>query len=214
MKIALMGASGTGKTTLAKRIAEQYGLELNPVGSRSVAAAMGLETPYAADTQGRREEFQRRLLEAKTEWELGRASYVTDRTTLDNLAYHVLHDVGSVTDEIVNAAVAHMDEYDVVFLCDVEYLWSPAQDPNRIPSRVYAELYEAVLLGLSSLHAGQDIFRITSQSDLRANYIEEDGMSEKEADEAVAHMPPREEIVFGVIDAYLEEHPEPKKVYS
>ena len=55
MRIAFCGASGTGKSTLAKWIVENAaelkldGIELNPVGSRSVAKAMGFSSPYDVD---------------------------------------------------------------------------------------------------------------------------------------------------------------------
>jgi hypothetical protein len=50
-----MGPSGTGKSTLAGFVGEQYDLKLNPVGSRSTAKAMGFVNdkgegdPYAVD---------------------------------------------------------------------------------------------------------------------------------------------------------------------
>jgi hypothetical protein len=49
MRIAFVGASGTGKTTVAKVLAERLGLPFNPVGSRSTAKAMGFEGPYDVD---------------------------------------------------------------------------------------------------------------------------------------------------------------------
>ncbi len=49
MRIAFAGASGTGKTTLAKWLAARQGLELCPVGSRSIAAEFGFATPYDVD---------------------------------------------------------------------------------------------------------------------------------------------------------------------
>src|SRR5579884_1906638 len=97
MRIAFCGASGTGKTTLAEHVAKKYGLEMNPVGSRSVAKDMGFESPYDADKAGRRAEFQRRLVDSKREWEATHDSFVTDRTTFDNLTYMALHDVYSAT---------------------------------------------------------------------------------------------------------------------
>jgi nicotinamide riboside kinase len=49
MKIAFCGASGTGKTTLAKWLAEYLKVPFNPVGSRSVAAELGFTNPYDVD---------------------------------------------------------------------------------------------------------------------------------------------------------------------
>jgi hypothetical protein len=50
MKIAFAGASGTGKSTLARWTAETYNLPFNPVGSRSVAKSMGF---VGEDGEGR-----------------------------------------------------------------------------------------------------------------------------------------------------------------
>lgn len=50
MMIAMIGVSGTGKSTLARFISEQYGYPINPVGSRSVAKEMGFVGP---DGEGR-----------------------------------------------------------------------------------------------------------------------------------------------------------------
>lgn len=49
MRLAFCGASGTGKTTLARMWSRLTGDELNPVGSRSVAAEMGFRSPYDVD---------------------------------------------------------------------------------------------------------------------------------------------------------------------
>ena len=99
MRLALCGSSGTGKTTLANFLAEHLSLPINPVGSRSVAAAMGFASPYDVDAAGKRAEFQKRLLTEKVAWEKGRESFVTDRTTMDNITYTVLHDVDSISQE-------------------------------------------------------------------------------------------------------------------
>lgn len=49
MRIAFCGASGTGKTTLARYLSERFELPLNPIGSRSTAKALGFESPYDVD---------------------------------------------------------------------------------------------------------------------------------------------------------------------
>lgn len=52
-RIAFCGASGSGKTTLATWLAEELGLPLNPVGSRSVARSLGFNNPYDVDRASR-----------------------------------------------------------------------------------------------------------------------------------------------------------------
>lgn len=48
-RIAFVGASGTGKSTIAVPLAERLGLPFNTVGSRSTAASMGFASPYDVD---------------------------------------------------------------------------------------------------------------------------------------------------------------------
>lgn len=144
MRLAFCGASGTGKTTLASYVAGRYGLEMNPVGARSVAAAMGFATPYDVDAAGRRGEFQRRLVGDKRAWELGAESFVTDRTTADNLAYMALHDVASVDEEVLASAIDGLARYTHVVFCPVDAFLDMAGDPARKTSRAYHVLFEMI----------------------------------------------------------------------
>jgi predicted ATPase len=148
MRVAVSGASGTGKSTLAEWISKTYGIPINPVGSRSVSQAMGFVTPYDVDKAGKRAEFQKRLVTEKVEWEAKHESFVTDRTTFDNLAYTALHDVHSVDDALMSAAIDGMQRYTNIFLCPVSGFWDPGTDPARVKARVYHELFEALTFGL------------------------------------------------------------------
>jgi hypothetical protein len=65
MKIAFCGASGTGKTTLARYISEKYDLPMNPVGSRSTASLMGFKSPYDVD-KANRAVYRSELLEGRS----------------------------------------------------------------------------------------------------------------------------------------------------
>ena len=152
MRIAFSGASGTGKSTLAEWVSKTYGIPINPVGSRSVSKAMGFETPYDVDMAGKRAEFQQRLVCEKIEWEHAHESFVTDRTTFDNIAYTALHDVHSVDNVLMSAAVLGAERYQRIVLCPVHLFWDPGVDPARVKSRVYHELFEALTFGLIKQH--------------------------------------------------------------
>jgi hypothetical protein len=154
LRVALSGASGTGKTTLARFVAEAYGLPVNPVGSRSVAKAMGFGNPYDVDVAGRRAEFQRRLLTEKLEWEAAHegSGFVTDRTCLDNLVYTILHDVHSVDGKALDDVHVGMSRYTHVLFCPMDSFFKLDGDQARVASPTYHRVFEEVLYGLLEGH--------------------------------------------------------------
>lgn len=156
IRAALCGPSGSGKTTLATWLADELGTMLNPVGSRSVARAMGFESPYDVDKAGMRAAFQERLQADKVAWELAHDSFVTDRTTLDELVYSGMH--GTPTAAYERAALGHMARYTHVFYCPFEVFCNLGDDPKRNHSmdyqrefdrRLSAELRATAALGQS-----------------------------------------------------------------
>jgi len=149
LRIGFTGASGVGKSTLARWISETYGIPINPVGSRSVAKAMGFESPYDVDRAGKRAEFQRRLQGEKIAWEMAHESFVTDRTTLDELAYTTIHDVETAASaNYYSAALAHMARYHHVFYLNVRDFCSLDGDPKRNSNMHYQYLFDALLRGM------------------------------------------------------------------
>lgn len=147
MRIAIAGASGTGKTTLANAIAERYKLPINPVGARSVAQSMGFDNPYDVDPAGRRVEFQRKLFEQKRAWELEHEAFVTDRSYFDNLTYCALHMAEHLEETALEEFTAAMNRYDVVFFLP-RATFQSLGDGVRKTSGVYHELYEQLLFSL------------------------------------------------------------------
>lgn len=148
IRLAFAGASGTGKTTIARRVSEILGLPLNPVGSRTVARSMGFENPYDVDKAGKRAEFQRRLVAEKMAWEGDREAFVSDRTTIDNLCYTVLHDISAINQDLLNQVQAGMDRYTHVVFFPVESFCNTGGDAHRVQERTYHDIYEIVLSGL------------------------------------------------------------------
>ncbi len=154
MRIAFTGAAGTGKTTLAKFVAEITGLPFNPVGARSVAKAMGFVehgegAPYKADAAGRRGDLQRRLITEKIAWENAHADgFVTDRTPFDNVAYTALHEVVSVDSIMLLGASQGARSYTHVIYCPMDAFFNLGGDPARWPATTYHELFETFVVAL------------------------------------------------------------------
>jgi hypothetical protein len=151
IRLAFTGASGTGKTTLARWVEKEFGLPFNPVGSRSVAKAMGFDNPYDVDAAGQRGPFQHRLVEDKRAWEDAHESFVVDRTTLDNLVYTMLHDVYAINAELMQKIADGMKRYTHIVFCPFDVFHSMGDDPNRVgggkyeADDTYHKLYELVL---------------------------------------------------------------------
>lgn len=144
MRIAIAGASGTGKSTLARAISEKYSLPLNPIGARSVAQEMGFDNPYDVDKAGKRVEFQKRLFESKRAWELSHDAFVTDRTYLDNLTYSALHMAEHLEEDALHEFARSMLRYDLVLHLPRE-IFQDLSDPIRKQSVGYHQAYDFFL---------------------------------------------------------------------
>lgn len=177
LRLGFSGSSGTGKTTLAAWAALEYGLELCPVGSRSVARAMcaeaGIEelTPYEARAAFGDDAFQRRLFHDKEAWELAHhdAGYAADRTFADDLAYGAMHGAHAYTPELLAQIWAAQDRYTHIFYLPFYELNRHEDDPARRPDPAYQELYDAVLHGL--LERSQRGYRYVAVWDLEQRKV-------------------------------------------
>lgn len=173
MRIAIAGASGTGKTTLAQALAECYRLPINPVGSRQIATAMGFASPYDVDRAGKRVEFQRKLFLAKREWESEHESFVTDRTYFDNLTYCALHMARELPDDSIAEYARAMERYDLVFYLPRRIFQSQNDDNGvRLTSSMYHEFYERILTSLLCRELGSDRLHYLTASTTTDRQIE------------------------------------------
>lgn len=152
MRIAIIGASGTGKTTLAKEISERTGLPYLPTRTRDMAEKLfGEPKPYLADELGRRSEFQRAVQDDKYSAESTTPHFVTDRSFLDNLAYSAMHDAnGTASDPAFVSDAFRMTAecYDLIIFCHMEDFFNSGDDPARKLSQSYQSIYECTLSGL------------------------------------------------------------------
>lgn len=93
MRIAITGAHGTGKTTLARALSEKLGLPLIAEQARLVAEEMGVKTcEELLQNSKLARQFQERVLEEQIRAQLARPEgFVSDRCTLDCIAYWNLY---------------------------------------------------------------------------------------------------------------------------
>lgn len=109
---------------------------------------MGFDSPYDVDLAGKRAEFQRRLVLEKRAWEDDHEDFVSDRTTLDNLAYTILHDVKSIDATLLTQITDGMARYTHIFYCPVDTFCKIGDDTARLKDPTYHHLYDIVLKAL------------------------------------------------------------------
>lgn len=159
-RIAFTGASGTGKTTLARYVEKTWGLPYEEYGGLSTARHVALQmvgepNPYKTLEAGRYHEFQWRVQETKREWEEAHKDigFITDRTHVDSLAYGCMHDPDGIgSDEpYFDATVAYTNDYDIIFYLDPRYgLY--LNDSIRKQARAYHLNYDIFIRGFISTH--------------------------------------------------------------
>jgi predicted ATPase len=79
-RIVLTGASGVGKSTLAKALADQLSLRLIPEIARILCEEHGYASPVDIPDQ---QSFRQEVLERQIVAEVSAASFVSDRSTID-----------------------------------------------------------------------------------------------------------------------------------
>jgi predicted ATPase len=146
VRVAFCGASGTGKSTVAVHLAQALGVDFCDVGSRTVCKLLGFNSPYDVDSAGMRPVFQKLLLSKKREWEMDRASFVTDRTHFDNLVYSMLHCPEISSDAYIEEVVEACKIYTHVFFCPIGSFHDTAGDPDRVSDSDYHKRYEDRLI--------------------------------------------------------------------
>jgi nicotinamide riboside kinase len=138
LRIAITGAQGTGKTTLAERLSGELGLPLIPESSREVARRLGIAHLSQLSVDGFAR-FEKLCLESQLSHERRHAAFVSDRCTLDGAVYW-LKWLGQVrppeeTEGFISMARENMANYDHVFYLPVEF--SPQGDGFRSTDRRY-----------------------------------------------------------------------------
>ena len=94
-RIAITGPSGVGKTTLAKFISEEYGIEFVSASARDVWPRFGFQNHAEALSKCLRDpnlglQYQEHILINRHKALSARPVFVTDRSPIDNYAYFLL----------------------------------------------------------------------------------------------------------------------------
>lgn len=154
MKIGIVGCAGTGKSTLARQVADELGVDC--IESKDLTAhilerdgydySSGVQVERFLANSGRQTEILRRTLELESEAE----SFVTDRTVVDLAAYAVSemhnHDTKALR-HVFETCRAHVGDYSHLFLCG----WNdgPVGENNkRTLNPWYQFLIHAVEIGI------------------------------------------------------------------
>jgi hypothetical protein len=141
----------TYQTALETEPHVPFGVASEPYEVFAARAARSAIDYYVPGEPTVRGLFQKELRAAKIKWESENREkgFVTDRTTLDDLAYTLMHDRGAVTEANVAEAVAHTLKYDVVIFCPIEHgCWLDGDSARVQGDPIYHQTYDAMLRGM------------------------------------------------------------------
>lgn len=151
MRIALLGASSTGKTFLARKMEELLGVRYLAYETRNWMAECGYSSHPEVHAAGPQKcmEFQKGLARKRDELFMSNPGpFVTDRCTLDNLVYYWVDDAKSDTAE--GSAEfrsfcldSFLSTFDVAVLFDFGVI-PFREDGQRVGNPMYHELTQLV----------------------------------------------------------------------
>ncbi len=167
-EIAFAGASGTGKSFFAKRVAAALNLPLQPSFARAVAADMGFASPYDVDAAGKRDAYQMQVLARMITWQSDhRASgYVADRSVFDVLTYTQIHCSQRAVVECRDALLLTKKRYHALVLCPMASWFDTGTDPARRHDRIYHLEFEQMLRQFTEIFEHPLVLSLTRTSDL------------------------------------------------
>ncbi len=157
MKIAFTGAGGTGKTTMAKYLAEKWRVPYVGSVSREVMQSLGVESEAAQEAMTGEQllTLQLAIYARRKEVLAQHTTYVTDRCALDNYIY-ALRRCGSTLTEAQRAiweqgAVEDLYAHDLVFYAPIG-LFPTAHDGVRVTEISHQFLMDAAMYGFLCRH--------------------------------------------------------------
>jgi len=173
MKIALSGCGGTGKSTLANEVGRRLNIPVIQEYAREIAAEMGIDNLRSMSPE-RTYEFQIKILERKTIEESKHHTFISDRSTADNIAYYLRWCSRDVSDErnaaYINRCIEAMKSYDRIIVLPWNSI--PLENDGFRSSKLYYQ-YGIHCLILGILQETGITYEILKEPDMekRVQYI-------------------------------------------
>jgi len=119
MRIAFAGAQGTGKTTVAKVLANELGVKLLPPISRLLLSEMGCSSISDMRSKNLEPDFQRKIVERRLLTHTSEKNYVADRSIFDAIGYDAAIGLTDINyDRLIRRYRLH---YDAVLFLPIEF---------------------------------------------------------------------------------------------
>lgn len=161
-KIAIIGSQSTGKSVLGKELSKRMNIPLITELARrwNIEKVSQIELIH----------IQKELLRLQIKEENNNGQFISDRSTIDNLAYW-LHNVSPIVDKeeneiYVNTALNNVKNYSTIFLLSPEFY--PVDDGFRNTNIIYqlqiAEIINTILRLYNIPH-----YRLSGSVDNRVN---------------------------------------------
>ncbi len=177
MKIAVIGASSTGKSSLATLLARKYSLPLIREQARVVLAEMGMTLSEIRADPKHTVRFQQTVLEYQiaSELECHHTGFISDRSVFDNLTLFLRH--CPLTPELIkdytDKVFKHYREnpYDLlIFLRSGEF--PIVDDGVRTPDPLYQAQIDGMILAILKLFS-VPYFEVHGTPQQRVREVEE-----------------------------------------
>lgn len=156
MKIALLGSSSTGKTTLSSALSKELALPLIREQARVVLAVLGKTLKELRSKPEEILNFQKMVLEYQiaSELECAESGFVSDRSVFDNLTLYLRHCplIPNEVDNYRSIVFKHYESHPYDFLIFLRPGEFPMEEDGvRTPDPIYQSQIDGMMLAILRL---------------------------------------------------------------